>query len=144
VKVRRLLAWAPALVVVALAAAAIAAVAVENPVVEAGAQRLTTSAMADVTVRQGRTATFRYSMHGGGAAGSDVELSVGSAATGRVMTVHLGRQPVDVQLDQSLRIGLDPGRYVWSVEATDSLGDVRSTSSVAVLTVIGSGSHKVQ
>lgn len=142
-KVRRLLAWAPALVVVALSAAAIAAVAVENPVVEARSQRLTTSAVENVTVLQGSTATFRYSMHGAGIAGSDVEIRIGSAATGVVMTVHLGRRPVDTALTQRLRIGLDPGLYVWSVAATDSLGAVRSSSSVALFTVTGSKAHKV-
>lgn len=131
-EVRRLPAWAPALAILALSALAITLVA-KDAVVEAGTPRLTTSAARDVTVRQGKSAVFRYRVRGGAVA-CDVELRVGSATAGVLMTVPLGRQPVDTDLSQRLRIDLAPGLYLWSVAATDSLREGRS-SSVAFLTV---------
>jgi hypothetical protein len=135
VKVRRLPAWAPALAILALSALAITLVVAKDAVVEAGTPRLTTSATRDVTVRQGRSAVFRYRVRGAAAGASDVGLRVGSAAEDVIMTVHLGRQPVEIGLSQHLRIDLAPGLYLWSIVATDSLGEMRSSSSVAFLTV---------
>jgi hypothetical protein len=133
-----------AFVVVALSAAVVAGSAARPAVLETGPSRLTTSALGDVTVRRGRTATFRYSVHGTGAAGSDVELRFGSAATGVVMTVHLGRHLSGTALSQPLTIDLAPGSYVWAVAATDARGEVSWTASVAILRVTENGSHKVQ
>jgi hypothetical protein len=59
------------------------------------------------------------------------------------MTVHLGRQPVGTVLTQRLRVDLAPGRYIWSVEATDGGGTVRSSAAVASLIVAADRSHNV-
>jgi hypothetical protein len=121
--------------ILVLSVGVVTVVLLKDAVGEAGTPRLTTSALRDVSVRQGRTAVFRYRVHGAATARTDVEIRIGSAATGVIMTVHLGRRPMDADVSQRLRIDLDPGRYVWSVAATDSLGAVRSTASVAELTV---------
>jgi len=92
--------------------------------------RLATRALADLSVRQGRRASFRYEVSDASrSAAADVEIVVQSPTRGAVMTVHLGSRRTNTVLVERLAIGLAPGRYVWLVRA--SIGARRTSASAA-------------
>lgn len=99
------------------------------------ARRLMTQALGDVSVRQGRRATFRYEVHASTSGSADVEIAVQSASRGTVMTVHLGSRRTNTVLAEQLAVGLAPGRYMWLVRAGGVASRSWTSSGVGSLTV---------
>jgi hypothetical protein len=61
-----------------------------------------------------------------------VELRIGRAVTGNVVTVHLGTRATGRTLTERLAVGLAPGRYVWMVVAADD-GAACSASAAGLI-----------
>jgi hypothetical protein len=128
----------PAVLAVAAVAILTSAMVAEDTQGRAAASSAwVTAQAAEVRVRQGAMATFRYRIASSARARPDVELRVGSGRAGVTMTVHLGRRAVGVPLAQRLPLALSPGTYVWWVALTDHGGRVSSTSAAGLLIVTG-------
>jgi len=100
----------------------------------------TTTALAGVTVKQGKTARFRFTftdLGPGGVALSPtatvkIVITKGSATK---KTLRLGARKAGAPLAYRWKCSLKAGRYMWSVRATDLAGNPQAVSGTKRLTV---------
>jgi hypothetical protein len=95
-----------------------------------------TVAQADVEVLQGDTATLPYRIEGAGSPRVTVKIVISGAGGAPVRTFVVAHKvPSGADSSISFACGLKPGRYLWTVQATDALRGTPTIMRSAHLTV---------
>ena len=97
-----------------------------------------TRAARPASVRRYRTATLRFSVldTGSSAGTADVTVTIRNARNGVVKVMHLGPRPANTPLTAGFRCSMRPGKYRFSVRATDGAGNRQANVAVQTLTVL--------
>jgi hypothetical protein len=88
----------------------------------------------DASVRRGRVVKLRFRIGDAPPSCGAADLTIAIRHSGRMIkTVPLADRPTDMELSTSFRCTLTPGRYRWSLLATDLAGNQGKTVSAPLL-----------